>query len=82
MGTQFSGKNCYAYVGGDAVVNLKNWTYNMDASPIDLDPDIGSTRIPSVAGYIRESGSIDFNVTADDFNDLFDATAAQSGWMG
>lgn len=78
MGTTIIGKNAYAYVGGDAVVNLKDFTLRGESPPIPHDPDIGTTRIAQSVGFLSESGNFTFNFSSDDFEDLWDAFQAQT----
>lgn len=76
MGSRFSGRNAYVYVAGNAVVNLKGWNTTFNNSVVQLDPDIGSNWNESDDGFKSASGSIDFNLSTDDYNDLFDALTA------
>ena len=70
------GKSAYAYIGGKAVVHLKDWDYSLTNGVIQLDPDIGSTRVASVTGFLRDSGTINYNFSSDDFANIFDAMLA------
>ncbi len=77
MGTPFSGKNVYAYLGGAAVTNLKGWTAVVNHSVINGDPDISSGGWTFAgSGFLNCTGTVDFNLTSDDFNDIFDAVVA------
>lgn len=77
MGTPFSGKNAYAYLGGAAVTNLKGWDATITHSVIRGEPDISSGGWTySGSGFLSCSGTIGFNLTSDDFNDIFDAVTA------
>lgn len=78
MGQPIAGKSgpMHAIIGGDDIVNLKSLSFTSTASPIALDPDISSTRISQVAGYVAESGTLAFNYTNDagsDFENMWDA---------
>lgn len=78
MADAFLGKFAYAYVGGAALIHLKDWTFTQNAPLITVDPDIGTTRTLNIPNFISETGSLTFNMTNDDFATLFDAAQAQS----
>ena len=71
-----NGRLGYAYVGGGAVSKLKDWNATLTNSVSELDPDIGSSWVDTANGFLSVAGSISYNHSADDFNDLFDAVVA------
>lgn len=81
MGQAIAGRDQHCIIAGSALINLKGMTLNKTSSPIALDPDISSTRISQVAGFLAESGQISFNFTnsaGEDFEDVFDAITSNT----
>jgi hypothetical protein len=78
MGTPLCGRLAYAYVGTSAMVNLKGWQFTATNSIMDVDNDISSNWQTRCRGFMSGRGSISFNLTSDDFNDLWDAVTAGS----
>lgn len=78
MANPVIGKTTYAYLAGKAIVHLKDWDFTAEAGQIDIDPDIGSTRQLSVPGFIKESGTLNFNFSSDDFANIWDMVYANT----
>lgn len=78
MADAFIGKAAYIYIGGKALIHLKDWDFSAVAGTIEVDPDVGTTRKVSVPGFISESGTINYAVTNDDFANIWDAIYAQT----
>lgn len=76
MADAMIGRNAYAYLNGAAIVHLRGFDYTQQAGFIDVDPDIGSTRIVSVAGFPKDTGTLRFNLTNDEFATMVDAVNA------
>ena len=74
----FLGRNVYAYVGGSAVVHLRGWTASKTTEFLKVDPDIGALITISQPVSTNWSGSMNFNLTGDDFANLNTAAGSLS----
>lgn len=66
----FLGRNVYAYVGGNAVIHLRGWTASKTTEFTKVDPDIGALITISQPVNTMWSGTLNFNLTGDDFANL------------
>lgn len=66
----FLGRNVYAYVNGNSVIHLKGFTANKITEFVKVDPDIGALITISQPVSTNWSGSLNYNLTGDDFANM------------
>ncbi len=78
MADAFLGRQVYAYCGGKSIVHLTGFTHNQSTQFVQVDPDIGSLTTISQPTSSSYGGQLSFNLTGDDFANLYDAAKAQT----
>lgn len=77
MADKISGRNCYMYVDGNAVVRLKTVDCTVDNPGIDIEDDISTTWGQVAPGVRRFNGSLTANYDEDQ-TEIWDACIAAS----